>query len=171
MSNTRKQVFLSLETARKMWKAERSVNEPLRSFLLDNYTEEELEAKELPKTWEELGKVKGYYVNSGRATVEFADYSTLPGMKSVFPTKELAEASLALAQLLQLRDVYNGDWKVDVHSKPNENRWIIYNLYNEVATSCTTGGMNYILTFKCHTVKDEFLRNFKDLITIALPLL
>ena len=47
----KKQVFLSLETARKMWESqlinlkEDIKNDPICNFLLDNFTKKELEAE------------------------------------------------------------------------------------------------------------------------------
>lgn len=95
--NNKKQVFLSLETARKMWK---TGHEPTQSFCLDNFTKEELEAKELPKTWEELKFITGAWVNTEDDSLiseSTKEYPTDDYNKNIFPTKELAEASLALS--------------------------------------------------------------------------
>jgi len=174
MSN-KKQVFLSLETARQMWNGlihdYPHINKLVELFLLDNFTKEELEAKELPKTWEELKKVSGYYINQYSEIGSGKDYSTSVTSKNTFPTKELAEASLALSQLLQLRDVYNGDWKVDLNNRPNETLFLILNKHNNIFKSDTQGGLNRILSFKKESIRDQFVENFKDLITQALPLL
>lgn len=175
--NDKKQVFLSLETARKMYNKVRSVEDgylpdnPTILFLLDNFTKEELEAKELPKSWEELQIVKGYYVNSNSEILIACECETVNGNKSIFPTKELAEASLALSQLLQLRDVYNGDWKVDLNNRPTETRFIIRNYCNIIDTLMIKNCINSVLSFQKESIRDEFVRNFSELITTALPLL
>ena len=70
------------------------------------------EKKGLPMSWEELGHVKGYYMWED-CTITDANCITSPRNRNVWPTKELAEAALALSQLLQLRDRWNGDWKAD----------------------------------------------------------
>lgn len=171
----KKQVFLSLETAKEMYK---SSDKAIKQFALDNFTKEELEAKELPKTWEELRMIKGYFIHSDVSKVSSYVNTTLFDKnkykykwKNIFPTKELAEASLALAQLLQLRDVYNGDWKVDLNNKPNEERFIIYNNYNHIACACSHNGSNYILSFKDINIRNQFFNNFTELLETALPLL
>jgi len=176
MSTNKKQVFISLDTARKMWKG-LSLNitigkkDSIRLFLLDNFTKEELEAKELPKSWEELKKIEGYYINTYSITTGQGFGTSTESSKNVFPTKELAEASLALAQLLQLRDVYNGDWKVDLNNRPNEATYWIFNAYNSINTSYGSTSHNKVLSFKSEDLRDQFAENFKSLIEIALPLL
>lgn len=73
--------------------------------------------KQLPKTWEELEVVTGFCISPGFFRVIRVDISgsriTAINGKSFFPTKEYAEAVLALAQLLQLRQVYNDGWEPD----------------------------------------------------------
>lgn len=176
MSN-KKQVFLSLETAKKMYNSScinlgsNFKNDCLLAFLLENFTKEELEAKELPKSFKELKLLHGYYItNNSEIMLHSGNHSHL-FHKNVFPTKELAEASLALSQLLQLRDVYNGDWKVDLNKKPDETRYIIRNYCNLIDTLSIKNCINSILSFKDCQTRDLFAENFKDLITAALPLL
>ena len=94
--------------------------------------------------------------------------SNLTEDKNVFPTKELAEAALALAQLLQLRDKYNNGWVPNWNS--NSLKYSIKTFCNNVATdeimySQTT------LTFKTEEIRDEFFKNFRSLLEIAKPLL
>ncbi len=165
----KKQVFLSLETAKQMWK-DSKLNSSLIDFLLDNFTKEELEAKELPKTWEQLNEVNGFFINTQSNIGAANRVPTSYQSKNTFPTKELAEASLALSQLLQLRDVYNGDWKIDLNDRPVEVLYTIRNRYNDIHLSFYSGN-NYILAFQKESIRDQFAENFKDLIIQALPLL
>ena len=86
----------------------------------------------------------------------------------MFPTKEEAEACLALAQLCQLRDRYNDGWK------PN---WIdgtekhsIY-FYSDEIYSSYIYQTQKILTFKTRKLRDQVLENFRGLIETAKPLL
>ena len=65
----------------------------------------------LPKTWEELKNISGYYISSFCGITHSSLVNGGNYTKNIFPTKELANAVLALAQLLQLRDRYNGDNK------------------------------------------------------------
>lgn len=123
----------------------------------------------LPKTWEELGEIDGYYVDdySRVYSLPFPS-SAMESVRSPWPTREEAEASIALAQLCQLRDRYNGGWKPnweDDDTKPciefrgdkmQGNRWM---------------GKRATLVFKTEELRDEFMKNFADLIEKAKPLL
>lgn len=57
-------------------------------------------------TWEGLGQISGWYVSSTSVVREVDSHvnmATVDCNKGTWPTKELAEASIALAQLMQLR--------------------------------------------------------------------
>lgn len=166
----KKQVFLSLETAKQMYKDSKG-NKSINLFLLENFTKEELEAKELPKTFKDLKLLHGYFIGGASQIVLHTSNHSHLYHKNVFPTKELAEASLALSQLLQLRDIYNGSWKVDLNNKPNEGMYIIRNRNNNIENTCHNNGLNYILSFQKESIRDKFFINFEDLIIQALPLL
>ena len=124
--------------------------------------------RELPKSWEDLKILNGYYVKDSSKVDLFKSYTTDEYNKNVFPTKEEAEACLALAQLCQLRDRYNDGWK------PN---WIdgtekhsIY-FYSDEIYSSYIYQTQKILTFKTRKLRDQFLENFRGLIETAKPLL
>lgn len=68
--------------------------------------------KELPKSWEELEDLSGFYVESN-CNIKKSDASMRRVAMNNFATKEQAEASLSLAQLSQLREVYRDGWKPD----------------------------------------------------------
>ena len=125
--------------------------------------------RELPKTWEEVGVIKGWYTYAGGSINYFSEgISTNYADRNIFPTKEEAEASLALAQLCQLRDRYNDGWKPDW-----EDNYVKYTLYfwkDNINQINSTGARN-LLAFKNGTIRDKFLENFRDLIETAKPLL
>ena len=88
--------------------------------------------------------------------------------KYLLPNRRYAEAMLALCQLIQLRDCYNEGWQ------PNwENISIKYKIefYSNEPVTRTGSSSHRILTFKTEKLRDKFLKNFKDLIEIAKPLL
>lgn len=122
---------------------------------------------ELPKTWEDLKYISGAYISilSNVTTINFV--KTDSSTKDIFPTKELAEAALALAQLLQLRDRYNGDNKGFIFGKSNYciifHNNSIYRFFDDYTQR--------VLAFRTRGLRDEFYNNFKDLIEIAKPLL
>jgi len=125
--------------------------------------------------WEELGQIKGWYVDDSSEldSISFDAGSLLldPCDKNVWPTKELAEASLALSQLAQLRDYVNGDWK-PAWTADYTTKYIIY---------CNTSGIldcyegenitQHFLAFKDAETRDGFLEAYRDLIEVAKPLL
>jgi len=122
----------------------------------------------LPKTWEELKNISGYYISSSSSEITPSSViNAINCTKNVFPTKELAEATLALAQLLQLRDRYNGDNKGFIFDKVN---YCITFFNNSICKSWDVY-THRVLAFRTKELGDEFYNNFKDLIEIAKPLL
>jgi hypothetical protein len=123
---------------------------------------------ELPKTWEELGCIDGFYV--GTYSIISRSYSRpCSGEdKNIFATISQAKASLALAQLSQLRDVYRAGWVPD---------WEGYDLKFCVFFSGNTiyvgiiQSSNEFLSFQDEETAELFLENFRDLIEQAKPLM
>ena len=126
--------------------------------------------RKLPKKWEDLENVNGHYVDSwGDVRCYYGVNTPDHTNKNIFPTKEEAEACVALAQLCQLRDRYNDGWKPNWNSKA-ETKYVIEIFKNNIAKNLY-GGKRRILAFKTEELRDKFLENFEDLIEIAKPLL
>ena len=123
---------------------------------------------ELPKRWEDLGVIRGYYVNAHSELRDFECCTGKDSNKNTFPTKEEAEACIALAQLCQLRDRYNDGWKPDWEDV-NE-KYIIYFHADKIISGDTYRAQS-VLHFKTQELRDKFLKNFRDLIETAKPLL
>ena len=123
--------------------------------------------KELPKTWEELGKIKGHYVSSFSNVCDIDGFSS-NDLKNTFATKEQAEASIALAQLSQLLEVYRKGWVPNW--KDGDYKYCIY-FCNDLITKCTNYETSLFLSFQDEETRDLFLGNFKDLIEQAKPLM
>ena len=122
---------------------------------------------ELPKTWEDLKYISGAFISVLSKVITDDSIRTSPCSKGTFPTKELADAALALAQLLQLRDRYNGDNEGFIFNKNNYCISVYnYNIYKSWHTQ-----IQRVLAFRTKELGDEFYNNFKDLIEIAKPLL
>lgn len=132
--------------------------------------------KALPETWEEFCEV--YPIQKGETyisdtcmlnQVEDVHNRHFLTDRNVLPSEEMAEAVLALCQLIQLRDYYNQGWKPDWY-KAIFDKWCIEIdgplISKETHSTCTR-----VLAFKTGALRDEFLKNFKDLIMIAKPLL
>ena len=85
---------------------------------------------------------------------------------NILPSKDAAEAHLALMQLHQLRDYYRQGWVPDWNSI-NENKYSIisdemkvYIIQNVLLAPC-------FLAFQSKEIAEEFLNNFRDLIEQA----
>ena len=124
--------------------------------------------KELPKSWEELHMIKGWFVENGSGIYKFEKCFTISKNRNLFPTKEEAEACLALAQLCQLRDIYNEGWKPDW--KNGTEKYSIYFNADKIYSGDIYKTQS-VLSFKTKELRDKFLENFKGLIEIAKPLL
>jgi len=83
--------------------------------------------------------------------------------KNLLPNFETAEAVLALCQLIQLRNCYNGDW-VPNWKDCDEIKYVIQ--FEEGEIECTRREFisSSPLYFKSKELCDEFLHNFRDLI-------
>jgi len=121
----------------------------------------------LPKTWEELGSVKGYHVSDNVDSI-LSLYSN-PWNKQVYRTKEQAKASIALAQLSQLMFVYNKGWEPDWKNANKKKYCIIFNV--DVPSLSELLTTQHFLAFKTREIRIKFLENFRDLILQAKPLL
>ena len=125
---------------------------------------------ELPTKWEDLCLISGYYVSTFSEVVKIKE-SNCKSNFNIFPTEGEAEASMALSQLCQLRDAYNGEPLANWCDWENENiKYCIY-FYEEKICKTRNRGDRKILAFKTEKLRDEFAENFKYLIFRAKPLL
>lgn len=132
--------------------------------------------KTLPKTWKEA--YKKYLCNT---TIYYIDTNSeikqhtkpIPANvvfnKNVLLSQERAEEVLALMQLITLRDIYNDGWEPD-WSNYDEIKYCIYG-WSSTITIGTFVSDHCILAFKTEELRDEFIRNFEELIVKAKRLL
>lgn len=125
--------------------------------------------KQLPKSWEELKLINGYYINGESITLKYSNGLAHFHNKNVWPTKEYAEAALALSQLLQLRQVYNDGWEPDWSNNLIE-KFCITLVENKITINVVYT-YSAVLSFKSKELAMKFLTNFKNLIETAKPLL
>ena len=139
---------------------------------------------ELPKTWEEFcennpiknwecfiterSKIEDFYTEDSVTIPEGKRARNVDTDKSTLPDRETAEAFLALMQLVQLRDCYRQGWKPN-WSQPYK-RYCIYCEYNRVFPFDNTFNSR-VLSFQSEETRDEFLKNFRDLIEKAKELI
>jgi hypothetical protein len=126
--------------------------------------------KELPESWEGLGEISGYFVDKESHEAEYIKNATnVYWNKKVFKTKEQAEASIALAQLSQLMEVYrNGwvpNWSDDTHFK------YCIEFYHNTMNKAEYIGNATFLSFQDAETRNLFFNNFMNLIEKAKPLL
>lgn len=147
-----REIKISIETAQR-WA--NGTDEELKGMALQTYPE--LAKKELPKSWEELEFINGHYLDAFSISHYLKELPRKDN-KNTFATKEQAEASIALAQLSQLRAVYRNGWVPDWSD--DELKCLIENyVYN-----------NSFFSFQDAETRDLFLENFRDLIEKAKPL-
>ena len=159
---TEKTIKLSLDQARKMY----GKNPEMDELLLANFSKEELTKKELPKSWEELPEVVGYFIG-GDSEIKLCSKESIGSKtkytnKSNFATEKQAKSALAAAQLSQLMAVYNDGWE---HSWETSSSYVyvIYRQNNNIKADSFAS--NYcFLNFRSSAIRDEFLKNFKPLI-------
>lgn len=133
--------------------------------------------RKLPKSWEEFCKIfpikngKEHYINtSSKILNRFKDDCIRNEYedKNILPDRATAEAVLALCQLIQLRNAYNGDWVPD-WDNPKENKWTII-FYQNKTDIDVANNLSHILYFKSQDLRNEFLRCFRQLIEKLKPL-
>jgi len=132
--------------------------------------------KLLPKSWEEFcenypRKEKEAFITSD-SCIEVSGierkFKLVNQDKNLLPDRATAEAVLALCQLIQLRNAYNGNWVpnwFDYH----QTKYII-NLDEKDIVMGDRTTVGEILYFKTAELRDEFLRNFRPLIEKLKPL-
>ena len=125
---------------------------------------------QFPKTWEEFCKqneVKKneYYLDTSSCIIVISDSKRYSGSdRNLLPSKEAAEAHLALMQLHQLRDCYRQGWEPDWND--NYDKYIIVKNRDKYVVF---GGnwTNQFLSFQDRERAEEFLTNFRELIEKA----
>ena len=148
------------------------VPEGKRAIWKDNKVIFEDIKPQLPKTWEEFCeqneiKKSEYYVDTSSCIIVISDSKRYSGSdRNLLPSKEAAEAHLALMQLHQLRDCYRQEWKPDW----SENKTAKYSIEYYDAKDYgvfTSHTMPAFLSFQSMEIAKEFLNNFRDLIEKA----
>ena len=121
------------------------------------------------KTWSDVKNIKGYYITaySEIHDLEVTTKASPNSLKNTFPTKQDAESSLALAQLLQVRKAYIGDWIPDWTNE--RKKYIISRYENRISTDYC---FNYYkdLSFPTAEMRNEFLKHNESLIKAYLKL-
>jgi hypothetical protein len=134
--------------------------------------------RKLPRSWEEFCEIYSnfegeYFIEPERDEKICRVEAIMNGQSRTYSNAELlpdratAEAVLALCQLIQLRNCYNGDCVPDW---TDEERKYTIDFYEDEIFSGEVSSTPSILTFKSRELRDEFLCNFRDLIEKLKPL-
>ena len=116
----------------------------------------------LPKTWEEYCKQTKGYTSYYGYSINGNTYETkFDGFYNEFFTKERVKQYVALGKLLQLRDYWVGDCKIN-----SDN---IYVIYKNVIIAVVHNN-DFPLAFPTREMAKRFKECFKDLIKEAYPL-
>ena len=133
----------------------------------------------LPKTWEEFCEMTP--IKDGECVVHVNSeiVSLQDGYdcrdrdanidRTTLPDKKTAEAFIALMQLIQLRNCYNGDWVPD-WTNYERDKYVIINENNRVKISANVA-TSHVLAFESESLATKFLDNFGYFIEIAKPLI
>jgi hypothetical protein len=121
-----------------------------------------------PRSRKDLSYPVAGFVVRGNVVKPYSIYSINDESKEAWPTKELAEAALALSELMQYRQRWIGDWKPDF--KDSTVKYYI-RYFADTIDLDSTKIMNYVLTFPSSDMRDDFFKTFKDLLNTAKPLL
>jgi hypothetical protein len=126
--------------------------------------------QKFPSSWKELDRIEGYFTDIGSGIAASAS-STISSNINIFATEEQVKASLALAQLSQLKKVYREieGGKLDWMNSQVDKYCIKF--YNGSLAKQTVHRYSEFLTFAKEETRDLFFENFKDLIKQARPLM
>ena len=89
--------------------------------------------------------------------------------KNLLPSKELAEAFLAMMQLMSLRQAWIGDWKPNWENV-TEDKFPIISEDNQLSINMLSS-VSHPISFPTYEMAKEFLNCFKDLLEQAKILL
>lgn len=157
---------ISINTAREWYNGN---NEGLKALALQVFSANELDYV-YPKTWEEF--CYDYPINKNNAFIDECgiiynvhsnNIGNINTDKNLLPNKKCAVGILALCQLTQLRDCYRHGWEPNWSICSDSYKYIINFTYDKIS-SAEYKHDNTFLSFQSAEIRDEFLKNFKDLI-------
>ena len=163
-------IKLSIEKAREFY----SKGGELKDLALSAFTEGEILASILPKTWEEFCKnnpIEGgikYYIGalSNIVCCNSKGERYIESDRNLLPLREAAGQHLVLMQLHQLRDCYRQGWAPDF-SNSYTSKYCIHKIDKNDIRIFEYYTYNSILSFRTEELAKEFLNNFRDLIEQA----
>jgi hypothetical protein len=150
-----REIKISIETATRWYNG---TDNELKDIALQTYPE--LGKKQLPKSWEELEVIKGFFVQNDSVIWNADPLKVVPSNQNVFATENQAKSALAMAKLSQVMTVYNDGWVAD-WSDGNKLKWCILFVQKNLKIH-TSFLSKHFLTFKTKKLAQEFLENFRE---------
>jgi hypothetical protein len=117
-------------------------------------------APELPKQWEDLKSISGWYFSGECGLEPISNAFPTSDAKDVFASRKEAVSALAMAQLSQLMKVYRGGW-VPVKGK---SRYAIMPNFDDELCIYASVTRTSPLSFETEKIAAQFLNNFRPLI-------
>lgn len=125
--------------------------------------------KPLPKKWEDLESIEGFYINEDSAIISMPKIIYKDSrQRNVYHTVKQALSSRVKSKLSQVMAVYNGNWVSD-WSDADQEKHTIERVGSDINVF-TRYRKHQFLAFKTSELRDEFLRNFKEDIMIYFEL-
>ena len=131
----------------------------------------------LPKSWEEFCEI--YPVKQGECSINYLseimeededlECRNAITMRKILPDRATAEAVLALCQLIQLRNCYNGDWVPDWMNEEEEKYTIEFRIATTIFDKHEISSTSP-LYFKSKELREEFQSCFRQLVEKLKPL-
>lgn len=129
-----------------------------------------------------LNKIKKVDVDSDferafKSAKEQGDFYNIDGfdmsddfVDACVPSEEEAEAVNALCKLMFLRNAFNDDWEPDWKDE-YQSKWVIHNKNGGLVSEWTTVKLTKPLVFRTEKDCNRFLKDYRELLEIAKPLL
>jgi hypothetical protein len=148
-----REIKISLETATRWYNG---ADNELKDLALQTYPEL---GKKL-KNWEDLKKIKGYYINNNSYISYIESASTFNEYSNLFKTEKQAKSAVAMAKLSQLMSVYNDGWVADWSDFRQDKYCICFK--DKKLQVFLYVNIKQFLTFKTVELAEEFLENFRE---------
>lgn len=126
------------------------------------FKKENVPVNTLPKSWEDLKEIKGYFISAYSKCSEIPKADTLHENRNIFHTESQAKSALAYAQLSQLVAKMNGNWQPDFKDGNRQKKFYIMRLGDKLETQWFHCNY-YPLVFKNESDRDFSLEHHASL--------
>jgi hypothetical protein len=150
-----REITITIETAKRWYNGE---DKELKELAIQTFPE--LSVKQLPKKWEDLMPINGFYINVNSELKGFFSDRNKIYCQNLFKTQRQAESAIAMAKLSQVMAVYNDGWEPDWNNFFQE-KWCV-RLDKEKLKIDIFISLKMFLVFKTQELAKEFLENFRE---------